>query len=98
MGKRKLKTTACILPVDEAFLQRMIYRAAVHGGMCADGESFEKMPDAIKAHFAVMRYHEVVRSLILHDKNRGYTIEKMARLYRLTFAQVRYIVENFAKD
>lgn len=97
MGKRNLKREACAPPIDEQFVQRMTYRAAVHGGMCPDGEGFDKMPDAVKAHFAVMRYPEIVRALIVRDSRRGYSAERMSRLYRLTYRQVRYIVDNFAK-
>lgn len=98
MGKRKLKTTACILPVDEAFLQRMIYRAAVFSELCEDGKTYDKMPENVKRHFSLMEYREIIRPLIIRDHKRGYSVLRMSSMYRMTYSQVRYIVENFAKD
>lgn len=97
MEKRKLRERKQARPIDEAFVRLMTYRAAVHSGMCDDGKKYEDIPEKVRAMFALMEYREVVRCLIVRDHARGYSVVRMAMNYRLTYAQVRYIVENFAK-
>ena len=90
MEKRKINNLITKKCVDEAVVRLMSYRSAVYAGMCSDGLCFDDMPEKIQRHFLQMEYRDIVRPLILRDHKTGFTAQKMANMYRLTYRQVRY--------
>jgi hypothetical protein len=97
LGNQKWQTVSKqILPLDKNLFdhperEKMILKAC-HRFRMSEVEEYRQLPFGIKQFFSGLPYMSIVRPLVLYDRQRkGYSYPQLARIYKITKTQVRYI-------